>query len=268
MKKFIFSLLAVSLLSIQTQAQDLPKPSPDAELEQRVGLTDIKVKYSRPGVKGRTVWGDLVPYNEVWRAGANKATMFSTSSDILINGEMLPQGEYSIFIIPMKDGEWTIIWNTETELWGAGDYKEENDQLRVNVPAESIKGVSERLEYRFIQVDMKTGVLAMDWAGKRVQVSIEADPAEQVKANIAAALEDSKEEDLWRVYRSAASYAEDAGMTKDGLEWIAKSVELKENWYSYWVYGSLLAQNKEFKRAAEMGKKAIEMLDTAKAKAK
>jgi len=256
----IYTTIAAAILTLGLNAQDLPQPSPSAMVEQTVGLTDIAVTYSRPGVNDRTIWGELVPYDEVWRAGANKATLFSISADIKIEGKTLAKGDYSLFILPKKDGLWTLIWNKETELWGSGDYKEENDALRIDVPAEAIECGSERLEYRFIDVDMSTAQFAMDWAGKRVQVMISADPTAQVKANIATAIEESKDEDLWRVYRNAASYAEDNSMTKEGLEWITKSVELKnDNWYSYWVYANLLAQNNELKKAIEMGKKSIKI---------
>ena len=256
----IYTTIAAAILTLGLNAQDLPKPSPSAMVEQTVGLTDIAVTYSRPGVNDRAIWGELVPYDEVWRAGANKATLFSISADIKIEGKTLAKGDYSLFILPKKDGLWTLIWNKETELWGSGDYKEENDALRIDVPAEAIECGSERLEYRFIDVDMSTAQFAMDWAGKRVQVMISADPTAQVKANIATAIEESKDEDLWRVYRNAASYAEDNSMTKEGLEWITKSVELKnDNWYSYWVYANLLAQNNELKKAIEMGKKSIKI---------
>ncbi|MEQ9188704.1 MAG: DUF2911 domain-containing protein [Cryomorphaceae bacterium] len=259
MKK-IYSILVATLIATGISAQDLPKPSPSAKVEQRVGLTDISVTYSRPGVKGREIWGDLVPYNELWRAGANKATLFSTSSDITIQGQSLAKGDYSLFIIPNENAEWTMIWNKETELWGEGDYKKENDALRINVPAESVPEITERLEYRFMDIDMSTAHFAMDWAGKRLHVAIDADPSAQAIMNIEQAIKDSKPEDLWRVYRNAASYAEDNNMTKKGLEWIAKSVELKkDSWYSYWVYGSILAQNNEFKKAIEMGKKSIKV---------
>lgn len=256
----IYTTIAAAILTLGLNAQDLPKPSPSAMVEQTVGLTDIAVTYSRPGVNDRAIWGELVPYDEVWRAGANKATLFSISADIKIEGKTLAKGDYSLFILPKKDGLWTLIWNKETELWGSGDYKEENDALRIDVPAEAIECGSERLEYRFIDVDMSTAQFAMDWAGKRVQVMISADPTAQVKANIATAIEESKDEDLWRVYRNAASYAEDNSMTKEGLEWITNSVELKnDNWYSYWVYANLLAQNNELKKAIEMGKKSIKI---------
>ena len=107
----------------------LPRISPNGELGQTIGTTVIKADYSRPGVKGREIWGKLVPYNEVWRAGANDATMISFSSDVSIDGKKLAAGTYSFFILPTTN-EWTFIFNGEPKQWGAFNYKKEKDVLR------------------------------------------------------------------------------------------------------------------------------------------
>jgi tetratricopeptide (TPR) repeat protein len=268
MKKIIIASFLAIATSITVQAQELPKPSPSATVTQTVGLTDISVVYSRPGVKNRTIWGDLVPYGKMWRAGANKATMFSTSADIIIANQQLPKGEYSLFIIPEENAEWTVIFNKETELWGTGEYDEAMDKMRITVaPAESAD-MTERLEFRFSDVDMSSAVFSLNWEKIQLNIAISADPTQQAITNIENALSDSKEENKWKVYRSGASYARDVNMTKKGLEWIQKSVELNgSNWYSYWVYASLLAQNNEFKKATEMASKSIK-IGTEEAKAK
>lgn len=257
------------MTSMTAMSQDLPKPSPAAEVEQRVGLTDIMVKYSRPSVKGRTIWGDLVAFDEVWRAGANKATMFSTSSDIKVQGKDLPKGDYSMFIIPAKEGEWTVIFNKETELWGAGDYKKENDQLRVMAKTTKSAEMVESLEYRFLTITEKSAMMVMDWENIRLSLEIKADPTDQAMLNINAAIAEASAEDKWKVYRSAAAYARDNGkMNKQGLDWIKQSTELKgDNWYSFWVYADLLAQSKDYKSAIAKAEKAIE-IGTKDAKAK
>lgn len=258
MKKQLIGLSFAFLACFATiNAQDLPKPSPMAKVEQRVGLTDVSVTYSRPGTNGRDIWGGLVPYNEIWRAGANKATMLSTTAPIKINGQTLAAGDYSVFIIPVEKGDWTVIINKETELWGAGEYKEEQDALRLEVAPEIIEWESSRLEFHFTEVNMSAAILVMDWAGKRIALNIDADPSDQVMKNIAEALETSPKEDLWKVYRSAAAYAKDNNMTTEGLEWIQASIALMENWYSYWVYASLLANSGDKKAAVEKANQAI-----------
>jgi tetratricopeptide (TPR) repeat protein len=257
MKKQIQLLLISSLISGFSFAQDLPKPSPSAKVEQRIGLTDVSLTYSRPSVKDRKIWGDLVPYDELWRAGANKATLFQTSHDITVNGTLLPKGEYSFFIQPVEGSDWILVWNKETELWGTGDYKMEMDQIRVKADVTNMNESYESMEFRFLNVTMESADLVMDWAGKRVTLSIAADPTEQVIKNIDQAIQESKEENLWRVYRTAASYARDVNMTDQGLGWIEKSLELKENWYGYWVYAALLHQAGQNEKAVEMAKKSI-----------
>ncbi len=119
MKKLITSLaLFVGLYSF---AQELPQPSPAASLKQRVGLTDIQVDYSRPSLKGRKAFGELVPYGQLWRTGANKATSIEFSTDVMINKIPVPAGKYSIFTIP-SEKSWVIILNRNTELWGVDGY--------------------------------------------------------------------------------------------------------------------------------------------------
>ncbi len=260
MKKLaIASFLAIATTA-SVQAQELPKPSPSATVTQTVGLTDITVVYSRPAVKGRAIWGELVPFGELWRAGANKATKFSTTAEIKIEHRALPAGDYSVFIIPQNEGEWTVIFNKETELWGAGDYNEEMDQLRIEVMPKKLPYITENLEFHFTKVEMGSAVFSMNWEGIQLDLNIDADPTPQAFRNIEQALNDSEEEDKWKVYRSGASYARDVEMTDKGLEWIEKSVALNSsNWYSYWVYASLLAQDKNYTKATEMANESIKI---------
>ncbi|MEX2597832.1 MAG: hypothetical protein WEC59_12985, partial [Salibacteraceae bacterium] len=118
----------------------------------------------------------------------------------------------------------------------------------------------ERMEFHFIDVDMNNATLVMDWAGIRLSLKVEADPTKQVMINIENALADAEEDDRWMVLRNAASFARDTKMTKEGLTWITESVKLKnDNWYSYWVYAQLLAQNGENKDAVSKAEKSIEI---------
>lgn len=261
MKKSLLSIIALVSTSLALRAQELPKPSPSAGIWQRIGLTDLKVQYSSPGVKGRTIWGELVKFEEVWRAGANKATLFSTNADITIQGKNLPKGEYSVFIIPAKIGDWMVIFNKDTELWGEGDYKKEEDQLRVTAKASKSSEMVERLEYRFIDVDENSGTFVLDWENIRLSMNIDANPTEQALANITAAISETKEEDRWKVYRTAAAYARDNGnMNNKGLEWIKQCTELKgDNWYSFWIYADLLALSKDYKSAIIQAEKSIQI---------
>lgn len=150
--------------------------SPKAFVTQTIGLTDVTISYSRPGVKGRKIWGGLVPYNKVWRAGANEATKFTFGKDVNVNGHKLTTGSYSFFLIPAK-GEWTVIFNKVADQWGAFEYNEAEDALRFKVKPQS-HVMREWLTYNFtdMKVDTKGGVnsavVNMVWDKLRLPITI------------------------------------------------------------------------------------------------
>lgn len=175
--KFIIAailLFTVLLLNIKISAQDnKPKVriSPKAEVMQTVGLTDIRIIYSRPGVKDRTIWGKLVPYNSVWRAGADEATKFIFSTDVTIEGKLLKKGSYSFFAIPGKN-EWTLIFNKVADQWGAFEYNESQDALRIKVKPE--KGsFQEWLAYTITKTSDTTATVRLEWEKIKVPFKIE-----------------------------------------------------------------------------------------------
>src|SRR5687767_15575703 len=124
----IFTLAAAA----SAQQVDFPRLSPVASVRQAVGVTEIEINYSRPGVKGRKIWGELVPYGEVWRTGANENTTIRFSTPVKVAGTELPAGIYGLQTIP-AEGDWTVILSKDAELWGAFDYKPENDALRATM---------------------------------------------------------------------------------------------------------------------------------------
>ena len=138
----IFSLLFID----SSFAQDEPRESPAATATGIIAGSTITINYAQPSVKGRKIWGDLVPYNKVWRTGANEATTFETTKDIKVEGVLLPAGKYALFTIPSENG-WTIIFNKTASQWGAFKYKEKDDQLRVKVKASKATAFAERLTF-------------------------------------------------------------------------------------------------------------------------
>lgn len=140
-------MLFLLLAPFINNAQEKQVASPPATATGKVGAATITINYSSPGVKDRKIWGELVPFDQVWRAGANDATTFETSQKILIEGKELPAGKYALFIIPNKDGSATVIFNTEAKQWGAFKYDEKKDQLRVKVKTTTEKTKTERLVY-------------------------------------------------------------------------------------------------------------------------
>src|SRR5438874_5935869 len=169
---FLFGFGVVSAFSSAVFAQglELPRPSPGAKVVQTVGLTDITVEYSSPGVKGRPIWGKLVPYDEPWRAGANSATKVTFSKDVIIGDTAVPAGSYGFFIIPSKT-TWTAIFNKSTNLWGTNEYNKELDLLRLQVKPQAVPS-RERLAYFISDFTDSAASLVLEWEKVRVAVPI------------------------------------------------------------------------------------------------
>ncbi len=165
------ALCMVILLSITApiyaQKDKSNRPSPPRQVSEKVDGVKVTIDYSSPGVKGRTIFGGLESFDKVWRAGANEATWIEVSDTVMVNGEKLPEGKYSFFIIPRDGSDWTIIFNSTWDQWGAYNYDEEMDVLRVDVTPEEINH-TERLEYT---ID-KDGTIAMNWSTVSVPFSI------------------------------------------------------------------------------------------------
>jgi len=147
------------LINVILFAQDdkASRPSPPAKASATVNGKTVTIDYSQPSVKGRKIWGELVPYGQVWRAGANETTAFTVSSDATINGQKLPAGKYAFFVIP-NEKEWTIIFN-KTIKWGAFSYKQDEDVLRVNVPVKKSNSPVEKLTYNI----SPNGTVSLAW---------------------------------------------------------------------------------------------------------
>lgn len=165
----ILKSLAVSALLMATTVSYSQEKveSPRDSVSGKIGEASITVSYGSPSVKQRKIWGDLVPYNTVWRAGANEATVFTTDKAIKVEGKDLPAGQYSFFAIP-GEKEWTIIFNKTAKQWGAYKYAESNDALRVVVKAKKSSSSNERLVYK---INKKS--LSLLWENLEVPVSIQ-----------------------------------------------------------------------------------------------
>ena len=161
-------LFFTTSLSAQTKV-DFPSPSPLGSLKQRVGLTDIEITYSRPSAKGRPIFGGLVPYGQIWRTGANAATKISFSTPVTLNNTAIPAGEYSIFTIPDKE-KWTIIVNNDLGLWGSYNYNSKRDELRFDIPVQSIQG--DMYEQFTMQFDQRNELADLQLLWDRVKISI------------------------------------------------------------------------------------------------
>lgn len=180
------SLLAMAIVfsSATAYAQlNLPQPSPAATVEQTIGITTIKVVYHRPAINGRTVWGQLVPFNEPWRAGANENTTVTFSSDVKIGGKPLKAGTYGLHMIPTSR-EWTIAFSNMSVAWGSFTYDQKEDALRVTVTPRAEATSEERLAYDFDDVTETKGTLTLRWEKLAVPIAIEVDTPKVVMASV------------------------------------------------------------------------------------
>lgn len=165
-------LLIFCTITFSQNKENKVRLSPKAEIMQVVGFTEVKISYSRPAVKNREIWGKLVPYNTVWRAGANEATKITFSSDVLIEGKSLKAGSYSFFAIPNKN-DWTIIFNRVADQWGAFQYNESEDALRVKVKPKKSNHFHEWLTYEITKTGDYSAIISLSWEKLRIDFKVE-----------------------------------------------------------------------------------------------
>lgn len=263
MKQIFSSFLTMSLSLSFLGAQELPVPSPQAAVEQRIGLTDVKLVYSRPSARDRVIFGELVPFGEIWRTGANKATSISFSTPVIFGGQKVEAGTYALFSVP-GEGSWAVMLNSETEQWGANDYDESKELVRVEAEAMP-HPYAETFKISFESVGEDQALLAMEWAEVKLLVPIQVQVREQALNNIAKAIDETEEEKLWGVYRNAANYYYNNKIDiEKALEYIEKSVELKkDNWYSHYLHANILAESGDTKSAIKAAKASLKIGEAA-----
>ncbi len=171
-------LFAFAMSAAFAQAVRFPLPSPNAMVKQSLGITDITITYSRPGVKGREVWGKLVPFNELWRTGANAATVLEVSDEVMIEGQKLPAGKYSLFTIPAQTGEWTLVINKNPALGGTAGYKQEEDVFRAKVKPQMQTASREWLEFAFEDLSDTSANVILYWERLRLPIKVTVNTSE------------------------------------------------------------------------------------------
>lgn len=248
-------LFLLIILHVKLNAQlELPRISQKASVTQIIGLTEVVISYSRPNVKDREIWGNLVHYGEIWRTGADEATTITFGDDVKINGVNLAAGKYSFFTIPGRD-EWTIIFNGIPKQWGAFNYDSTKDVLRIKVKPEQHE-FTESLEYSFSDVTVNSGIVNIDWERIRVPFKIDFNVDKKAYLNIKKAFEDAKPDD-WVMYSVAANYAVDNNIHLDeAMGWIDKSISIKGTYYNYYVKARLLGRLGKTKEALQFIEKS------------
>ena len=262
MKKYPLSLLLVFFLicaGFQSFAQvKLPQPSPEAHIKQTIGLTDISIRYHAPGVKGRKIFGGLVPYGKLWRAGANEATLITFTDELFLNHERVPAGTYSFFILPESDSVWNIVLNRDTTLWGLEGYDELKDVAYLRVTPTKVP-FHETMQFSFSDIGTNTGFLNMTWENSQIAVRIETEIEKKALANIEEALKKAAPDD-WYTWAQCADYmVARKELHQRALELINKSIAIKETFFNNWVKAKLYALNKEYEMAADLTAKAIQL---------
>ncbi|THU40645.1 DUF2911 domain-containing protein [Niastella caeni] len=247
-----------------TEAQlKTPAPSSTQTIKQDFGLGSIELSYSRPNIKGRKIYGDLVPFGKVWRTGANAATTLTFADEVIIGGQKIPAGKYGLLTIPDK-GSWTIIISKQTDVTSPAAYKQESDVVRVQAKPESIKNKIETFTMQFANVKPTSIELHILWDKTDVILPITADVETKVMAKIdeLMKLEDKKS----HPYFGAAMYYMDNGKDlNQALEWFNKASE--QNPKAFWVLhqkANCLAKLGKKQEAVESANKSIELAKEAK----
>ena len=258
--KYLVFFFLISLLfnsNLHGQALEIPRSSPSASISQTIGVCSISINYGRPSVNNREIIGGLVPYDKVWRAGANEATTISFNYAITISGNKIPAGKYGLFMIPKKD-KWIVILNSEWNQWGAYNYNKENDVLRIEIVPQKAD-FTEMCTYSFADVNKSKGVLKMAWENLSISFEIETDTHEQTITEINKVL--GKTSEGWYSFSAAAQYYFYVMNEKEkALYYIDTAIALRAPNPSPWMLKSqILAAQGKYKQAILLAEEAIEV---------
>jgi hypothetical protein len=251
-KSILVVLLVLSFVKVGLAQLDLPRPSPNSSVMQYVGITKVEITYSSPGVKGRKIWGGLVPYDKVWRTGANDATEMHFSTDVKINGQNLPAGKYSFFTVP-GETEWTVIFNSRTDIEGL-DYQEDADVLKLKVKPET-GGFRERMTFLIENNTNDAADIVLHWEKLRLILKMEVATNEMIMKNAEKEIGDT-----WETPYRAANYCLQQNINLDkAMEWVNLSISLKETYWNTKVKAQLQAKEGKKNEAIKTMTKAIAM---------
>lgn len=258
--KHITSICLLLFLSVSLFGQlELPKKSPHSSISYTVGLTKITVDYSSPSVKERTIWGDLVAYDKIWRAGANEATTIEFSTDVVIGKQNLPKGKYSLFIIPKAEGKWTAIFNKVADQWGAYAYDEKQDALRVDIQVKDSKSSEERLSFNITDLAIDRGYIRLAWEKKRAYILFRSGLLDLVAGNVAEASKTAETDKKWLIHAQAADFYLDNEHQELAVEQIKVSVELSRHSRNSWIEAKINAAGGDYKKAIESAMQALDL---------
>ncbi len=255
--RYVFTLCTL-LLTIITFSQELPRTSTATNIAQEVGLNTITLNYSRPNVNGRIIFGELQKYGEVWRLGANECTKISVEYPILIGSNKLEAGTYSMYAL-LEKNQWTIVFNTDAEQWGANSYDASKNVLEYSAPV-LIGGYTETFSMGIEQVMESSANIVIRWDNVMVSIPFTTDTKRAVMVNIQAAI--TKGEDLTRVYSNAADYFYDAGDLERAHEYLDQSLKIERTYYNVFMEAQLMS-TEDPESAKKLAKEAVEYAEKA-----
>lgn len=253
MRKLLLTAFAVFTLFITDAQLKTPAPSPTQTIKQDFGLATVELSYSRPGIKGRKIFGDLVPFGKVWRTGANNATVITFGDAVIIGGTKIAAGKYGLLTIPDKKS-WVIIISKQTDVTSPADYKAEQDIVRVEAKTMEMDDKVETFTMQFANIKPSSCELHMMWDKTAVALPITTDVETKVMAQIDQLMNKDN-----RPYFNAAMYYMDNGKDlNQALAWFDKAVEMQPN--AFWIHHqranclAKLGKKDEAKAAAEKSK--------------
>lgn len=236
LKTFQLSLLLIFIFSFIVFGQQVktPRPSPDATVTQMIGVTEVKIDYSSPGVKGRKIWGELVPFGEIWRTGANEVTSITFSDAVKVNGKDLPAGTYGIHTVP-GESEWEFIFSKDTKVDGSSNFDKEKEILRVKAKPEE-HHFMERMTFLFTDVTDNSASVNLLWDKLKVSFKVETNTQELFLSN-------ARQQLSWSPTFQAAQYCLTSNTNlEEALRWADASCLINEVYWNTRVKAQL--QNK------------------------
>jgi hypothetical protein len=229
MKKILI-LSAIFCYSFISGQIKTPQPSPTATITQKVGVSNISVEYSRPGAKGREIFGGLVSYGKMWRTGANKATKITFNENCVFGGAKVKKGSYSLFTIP-GEKEWTVVLNKNTELWGVGEYDEENQVCSIVAKAIDTKDFTESFTIDFGTFQSFSAIMSLKWANTKIDIKIESLEAKKLEKQYLELL--TKGPSANDYYNGAKFFADNTSEYEMALEWINTAIKKRPD--AFWM---------------------------------
>jgi hypothetical protein len=252
-----------SLVAPQAIAQQLkvPAPSPGATVKQNFGLGEITIEYSRPGMKGRTIFGDVVPFGKIWRTGANATTKVTFTDTVKIEDKTLAPGTYGLYTIPNKD-KWDIMFTTDLTLGGnVADYKTDKEVLHVQAKANTTMNKLETFTITIADVTPNSANIVLEWDKTSVPVKVTTDIDSKVMRNITSSM---SPDDKRPYFQAASYYYENDKDMNQALIWVNKAIEQNKAFYVVHLKAKIQMKMKDYKGATESAEQSMALAKDAK----